>query len=79
MLNLFRRTVRIHALMFAWALRQRKARELAGQVLRIIGAATKTIFGLVPVGNTGGSDVSPFKPMAIPTDLRRILDSAQQR
>lgn len=71
--------VRVHALMFAWALRQRKARELAGQVLRIIGAATKTIFGLVPVGNTGGSDVSPFKPMAIPTDLRRILDSAQQR
>lgn len=69
--------VRVHALMFAWALRQRKTRELAGQVLRIIGAATKTIFGLVPVGNTGGSDVSPFKPMPIPTDLQRILDSTQ--
>ena len=68
--------VRVHALMFAWAVRQREARELVGQALRIVGAATKTIFGLVPAGNTGGSDVSPFKPMPIPTDLQRILDSA---
>jgi hypothetical protein len=51
-------------------------RELFGQAVRIIGAATKTIFGLVPVGNTGGSNVSPFKRMPIPTDIKRILDSA---
>ena len=69
--------VRVHALMLVWALRQRRLRELFGQVIRIIGAATKTIFGLVPIGNTGGSNVSPFKPMPIPTDLKRILDSAR--
>lgn len=69
--------VRIHALMFAWARRHRKPRELLGQALRIIGAATKTIFGLVPIGNTGGSDVSPFRRMPIPADLQRILDSAR--
>jgi hypothetical protein len=69
--------VRVHALMFAWALRQRRTRELFGQAIRIIGAATKTVFGLVPVGNTGGSDVSPFKPMPIPADLKRILDWAR--
>ena len=69
--------VRVHALMFAWALRQRKASEVMGQILRIIGAATKTIFGLVPIGNTGGSNVSPFKPMPIPTDLKKILDSTR--
>lgn len=70
--------VRVHALMFAWALRQRKASEIMGQILRIIGAATKTMFGLVPIGNTGGSNVSPFKPMPIPTDLKKILDSTRQ-
>jgi len=69
--------VRVHALMFAWALRQRKASEGLGQILRIIGAATKTALGLVPMGNTGGSNVSPFKPMPIPTDLQRILDMAR--
>ena len=67
--------VRVHALMFAWALRRRRTREALGQAVRIVGAATKTIFGLVPVGNTGGSDVSPFLSMEVPRDLRRILDS----
>ncbi len=42
-------------------------------------ATTKTVFGLVPVGNTGGSNVSPFKPMVIPEDLRHILDAAAHR
>lgn len=69
--------VRVHALMFLWALRQRQPRELIGQVIRIIGAATKTTFGLVPKGNTGGSHVSPFKRMEIPADLSRILDSVK--
>lgn len=69
--------VRVHVLMFVWALRRRRVRELFGQAVRIIGAATKTAFGLVPAGNTGGSDVSPFKPMPIPADLKRILDSAR--
>jgi hypothetical protein len=69
--------VRIHALMFLWALRQRQPRELVGQVVRMVGAATKTTFGLVPKGNTGGSNVSPFKSMEIPTDLSRILESVR--
>jgi hypothetical protein len=33
-------------------LRQRDGKAIAGQVLRIVGAATKTAFGLVPIGNT---------------------------
>jgi hypothetical protein len=28
----------------------------------------------VPVGNTGGANVSPFRPMAVPEDLRRYVD-----
>jgi len=68
---------RVHVLMFLWALRQYQPGEMAGQVVRILGAATKTIFGLVPSGNTGGSNVSPFKSMAISPDLRRILDTVR--
>jgi hypothetical protein len=69
--------VRVHALMFLWALRRRQPKELVGQIIRIIGAATKTAFGLVPAGNTGGSNVSPFKRMEIAPDLRRVLDSVR--
>ena len=69
--------VRVHGRMLRWALRQRDPREALGQVLRIVGAATKTAFGAVPTGNTGGADVHPFQPMPIPPDLQRVLDEAR--
>ena len=62
--------------MLLWAVRHRVSREAAGQVLRIIGAATKTAIGWVPTGNTGGSNISPFRPVPIPADLQKVLDSA---
>lgn len=61
--------VKIHILMLKWAARNYSYKEVFGQMLRIIGAATKTPFGLVPLGNTGGSNVSPFKKMSIAPDL----------
>lgn len=64
---------RIHWRMFKLAFKLRSARELWGQFIRIIGASTKTPFGIYPIGNTGGSDVWFFKPMPIPDDLQRIL------
>lgn len=65
--------VRAHWHMLAWGLRQRSLRECAGQVLRIVGAATKTVFGLVPSGNTGGANVSPFRPLPVAPDLAAVL------
>lgn len=69
--------VRVHALMLAWAVRQRRGAEAWGQVLRIIGAATKTALGWVPTGNTGGAAISPFKPLPIPPDLAAKLSAAK--
>jgi hypothetical protein len=68
--------VRAHARML-WGLRHGRLQEAAGQVLRMTGAAIKTSFGLVPLGNTGGSNVSPFWPMPIPKDLAMIIESAR--
>lgn len=70
--------VRAHWQMFLWSLRHRQARECFGQVVRLVGAATKTPVGLVPAGNTGGANVSPFKPMQIPTDLAALIDEARK-
>lgn len=69
--------VRVHVQMLLWAVRHRIPREALGQVLRIVGAATKTALGWVPMGNTGGSNVSPFRPMPIPSDLKKVLEDAQ--
>ena len=66
-----------HFLMMRWGLRQPSGKEVAGQLFRIFGAATKTAFGLVPAGNTGGTDVSPFRTMPIPTDLQTLMRAAR--
>lgn len=70
--------VRVHGLMLAWAFRQHDGRELRGQVLRIVGAALLTVWGLVPEGNTGGSNISPLKRLSVPADLAALLARARQ-
>lgn len=70
--------VRVHAEMLLWGMRQRRVEEILGQLVRIAGAATKTLVGLVPAGNTGGSNVSALRRMPVPPDLQRILDTARR-
>lgn len=69
--------VKVHVQMLLWAVKQGKIDEVFGQLFRIAGAATKTAFGLVPTGNTGGTNVSPFKAMPIKPELDRILKKAR--
>ena len=68
--------VRVHAAMLLWGIRQRSVREIAGQMLRIAGAATKTWVGLVPHGNTGGANVGALRRMPIAPELQRLIDAA---
>jgi hypothetical protein len=64
-----REHVRVHVRMLQWALRHGDIRELAGQLLRVIGAATLTAVGLVPTGNTGGANVYSWRRMPVPPEL----------
>jgi hypothetical protein len=64
-----REHVRVHFHMLLWAWRHRDSRELLGQLYRLLGAALLTAIGTIPTGNTGGSNVSAVKKMAIPPDL----------
>jgi hypothetical protein len=70
--------VRVHWRMLLWALRHRQAREAAGQLGRLAAAAVMTGFGWLPEGNTGGADVSAFRPMPIPPDLQHLIDAARR-
>ena len=69
--------VKVHVQMLLWAVKQGKIGEVFGQLFRIAGAATKTAFGLVPHGNTGGANVSPFKAMPIKPNLNTIIKKAR--
>lgn len=71
------RDTRAHTLahwrMFRHGLRNRDVRESIGQVARMFAALTKSRIW-VPVGNTGGANVNPFRPMPVPEDLRRHVE-----
>lgn len=67
---------RVHIEMLKWAVQNRSFRESRGQIMRIVGAFTKTALGWVPNGNTGGADVSPFAPMPLRDDHARKIQAA---
>jgi pimeloyl-ACP methyl ester carboxylesterase len=71
--------VRVHVRMLIWGVRQRDIHECAAQMLRIVGAATKTALKLIPQGNTGGSNVGAFRSMPVPSDLADIITAASRR
>jgi hypothetical protein len=62
-----------HAAAHFWMLRvglaRRDAREVCGQVLRLVATMPSHLIGWLPIGNTGGANVSPVKPMPLPPDL----------
>lgn len=69
--------VRVHVRMLCWGVRYRRPREILGQVQRIIGAAIATPLRLIPHGNTGGSNVHPFRSMPVPPDLAEVIAVAR--
>ena len=66
--------LRVHwnMLRVGWSLGDR--REVMGQLMRIALVPVGHLVGRLPVGNTGGANVSAFEPMAIPPDLQRLIE-----
>ncbi len=67
--------LRTHVAMLACSFRRRDGHEIAGQMFRLLVAAPGSWTGRYPVGNTGGSNVSAFRPMPIPDDLRALMEA----
>ena len=49
-------------------------REVMGQLMRIALVPVGHLVKRLPVGNTGGANVSAFKPMAIAPELERLIE-----
>ncbi len=65
---------RSHWLMLKLELQRRRPVAAFGQVVRIALGVLGSAVGVVPVGNTGGSNVNMFKRMPIAPELQRIID-----
>ncbi|MGV3629887.1 MAG: DUF3703 domain-containing protein [Bacteroidota bacterium] len=63
-----------HWKMLCFAFRRKNGKEIVGQLPRLILGGVKSFLGEIPVGNTGGVNVSPIKPMKIPDDLQKTLN-----
>ncbi|HNV30115.1 MAG TPA: DUF3703 domain-containing protein [Cyclobacteriaceae bacterium] len=63
----------VHWIMLKFGIRIKDTREIIGQIPRLLVGGVKSFVGTIPVGNTGGADVPPLRPMEIPEDLQAIL------
>jgi hypothetical protein len=73
----FGRHWRVHVTMLRAAWQLADARELRGQLLRLSLVPLGHLFGRLPPGNTGRSNVNAFAPMDVPADLKRLLDDGR--
>ncbi|MGH9174109.1 MAG: DUF3703 domain-containing protein, partial [Vicinamibacterales bacterium] len=65
--------VRAHWAMLSYARRYGSTRDVIGQAARLAGAALVTWLW-VPTGNTGGTNISAFEKLPIPTEMLRLMD-----
>lgn len=63
-----------HAWMLRVGIARRDMREVAGQLARMVITPFGHLLGRLPIGNTGGANVSPFVRMPIPDHLQTILN-----
>ena len=63
-----------HWLMFTLEIRRGRLAAAVGQAVRIVLGIVGSAVGVVPLGNTGGTDISMFKRLPIAPDLQKIID-----
>ena len=65
----------VHWKMLQFGFKIKSIKEVLGQIPRLLIGGVKSFVGHIPVGNTGGANVPPLKPMQIPTDIQKIMNS----
>ncbi|MFN6945889.1 MAG: DUF3703 domain-containing protein [Cytophagaceae bacterium] len=68
----------VHWKMLKFGIMIKSWKEVVGQIPRLLIGGVKSFIGKIPVGNTGGANVPPLRPMEIPEDLMLILNQYKQ-
>ncbi len=63
----------VHWKMLLFGIHIKSAKEIIGQLPRLLVGGVKSFVGKIPVGNTGGSNVPPLRPMEIPTEILEVF------
>lgn len=67
---------RVHWLMCRIELRRGRGAAVVGQFLRILLGTIGSAIGVVPVGNTGGTDIGMFQRLPLSPELQAIIDGS---
>ena len=62
-----------HWLMLKFGIAIMDAKEVLGQIPRLLVGGVKSFVGKIPLGNTGGANVPPLKPMPLPEDIQVLF------
>ncbi|MCC8361304.1 DUF3703 domain-containing protein [Salinimicrobium sediminilitoris] len=62
-----------HWLMLKFGLAIKDAKEILGQIPRLLVGGVKSFVGKIPLGNTGGANVPPLKSMPLPEDIQALF------
>ncbi len=64
-----------HWLMLKFGVMERNTKEVFGQILRLIVGGWKSFINHIPLGNTGGTNVPPLRPLPIPDDIKELFNT----
>jgi hypothetical protein len=67
----------VHLKMLGFGVRTKNIAEVLGQIPRLVFGGVKSFVGEIPIGNTGGANVPPLRPMQIPEDLQQIIQQTK--
>jgi Protein of unknown function (DUF3703) len=65
--------ITVHVWMLRVAAARQDKREIRGQIVRLAATVPGFLAGWVPLGNTGGANVSALKPMPVPGSLAGLV------
>lgn len=63
----------VHWKMIQFVFHIKDAKEIIGQLPRLLVGGVKSFVGKVPLGNTGGANVPPLRPLEIPADIQEMF------
>ena len=65
-----------HWKMLFFGFKIKNTKEIVGQIPRLLVGGIKSFVGKIPVGNTGGANVPPLKPLPVEPDIQHIFRKA---
>ncbi len=63
----------VHWKMLLFGIQIKSGKEILGQIPRSLVGGVKSFVGANPVGNTGGANIPPLKPLPIEEDIQAIF------